>query len=827
MNHPEGSELRRVHSGSTKAIYLAAAFVIACFFPTTRAQSTAPQPAANQTPADASPQASVSPSASPTPIPFSDIIAQAESASSTLKEIAAGVSSDATAETVERALLALIAEIDARLAETAQVIEGTNSLDRLRTFQSDWRALTRNLPQWTRALTDRARRLEADVKRLDELSEKWERTHDELRNTETPPEVRARIDEIISTATNTRREIETRQARIVALQNRIAEQQNRADEAISSIERTREALVGRLLVQDSPPIWSDQLWTRAGVSEGLRDSLATQMSGLKAFADRNTDKLIIHFLVFVLFAVALISLRRRVRPKVEAEPTLKAAAVIFYLPIPTALVSAILFSSQIYPQTPQMLRAMFGAIALVPTVIILRRLFERSLYPLLYSLVVFYFIDQLRIISDLVPAVVRPLFLLEMLGGFLFFLWFYRNRLSREPPENERQRQIFRVVKVALSIALPLLAIAFLANVFGFVNLARLVGNAVLRSAYVAVILYAAVRIIDGLIIFALRFRPFSLLKMVENYGPTIQANLRKFVRFVLFVLWLLATLEFLTLRSLVFTNTRDVLTAELNVGSLAVSPGDVLLFFAVVWAAFLLSRFIRFALQEDIYPRLSLSHGIPYAISTVLNYAILLVGFLFAVAAVGLDLTRITILVSAFGVGIGFGLQNIVNNFVSGLILLFERPVKIGDEIKIGDASGTVQRIGIRASLVKQWDNSEIIVPNSKLIAENVQNWTFSARKRGIEIPVRVAYGADTQLVTELLASVATAHPLVADDPPPQVILSEFGTVSLNFKLRVWTAQFSKSVTISSEIAVAVSRTLAEHNITFPQVNANIATQN
>ena len=234
----------------------------------------------------------------------------------------------------------------------------------------------------------------------------------------------------------------------------------------------------------------------------LRNALATQVTGLVAFASRNVEKLVIHFIVFAIFAAVLMYMRRRARPHVEANPDLKQAAVIFYLPIATALVLAILFSSRIYPQTPQILGAIFGAIALVPTVIILRRLVERPLYPVLYSLVIFYFIDQLRVIADAVPAISRPLFLAEMLGGFLFFLWFYRAKeSSRVEDDNAVHGPIYKTVRVASLVVLPFFAAAFLANILGYMNLALLLGNAVLRSLYIAVILYAAVRIIDGLIV--------------------------------------------------------------------------------------------------------------------------------------------------------------------------------------------------------------------------------------------------------------------------------------------------------------------------------------
>ena len=732
---------------------------------------------------------------SPTPIPFSEVIAQAENASSTLKEIAASASGDPTTDRIEGDLAALTVEINSRLEETARTVEGSTSLDDLRSFAADWRTLTENLPQWRNELTTRARKLEGDMRRLDDQTEKWRKTLDEMRKTpETPPEVFGRIEEIIQTAANIRGQLAAQQGRVVALQNRVAEQQYRVQQALETITQRRESLVGQLLLQDSPPIWSAELWTQTDVRGGLRESLTTQIQGLNAFSVRNRDKLIIHILVFALLAGILFYLRRWARPLVEADPYLKRSAIIFYLPVSTALVLAILFNSQIYPQTPQMLGAIFGAIALLPTVVILRKLIERPLYPLLYSLVVFYFIDQLRTISESVSQVARPLFMTEMLGAFLFFLWFYRVRLMQDPPEDLRHGQVFRVIRVATFIVLPIFAAAFLANAFGYVNLGRLLGSGVLRSLYSGVIIYALVRIIDGLIVFALRFRPLILLNMVRENGPMMQERARKVVRFIAFILWLLSALEFFTLREIVFGQARAILTAELNVGSLSISAGDVLLFFVVVWAAFLVSRFVRFVLNEDVFPRLSLGHGIPYAVSTILNYLILLIGFFFA-----------------------------VNNFVSGLILLFERPVKVGDEIKIGEATGTIRRIGIRASRMRQWDNSEIIVPNSKLISENVKNWSHSGRKRGVEISVSVAHGADANQVIELLSATARAHPLVVEKPAPQVLLSEIVSPALNFKLRAWTTDYDKTTQIASDLAVAVSKKLSENNIEVPTVAAPI----
>ncbi len=146
---------------------------------------------------------------------------------------------------------------------------------------------------------------------------------------------------------------------------------------------------------------------------------------------------------------------------------------------------------------------------------------------------------------------------------------------------------------------------------------------------------------------------------------------------------------------------------------------------------------------MEELYPRIGLSRGISYAVSSLLNYVIITLGCVLALAALGVDVSKATILAGVFGVGIGFGLQTVVNNFVSGLILLFERPVYVGDTVAIGDLTGEVRRIGMRASTARTGKGSDIIAPNSELVAQRLTNWTLTDRLRRIDIPVGANYGA------------------------------------------------------------------------------------
>src|SRR4030095_8735240 len=196
---------------------------------------------------------------------------------------------------------------------------------------------------------------------------------------------------------------------------------------------------------------------------------------------------------------------------------------------------------------------------------------------------------------------------------------------------------------------------------------------------------------------------------------------------------------------------------------------------------------------------------GQSYAVSSLLNYTILAVGFFLALALLGMDLTKMTVLAGAFGVGIGFGLQSVVNNFVSGLILLFERPVHLGDIVEGGNISGEVSSIGIRASTLRTWQGAEVIVPNAQLVTSPVTNWTLSDRTRRIDLPVGVDYGSAPDKVVDVLEAVARAHPLIMPTPPPLAVFKSFGDSSINFELRAWTNRFERWPVIQTELAGAI----------------------
>ncbi|RJP86132.1 MAG: potassium transporter KefA [Desulfobacteraceae bacterium] len=223
---------------------------------------------------------------------------------------------------------------------------------------------------------------------------------------------------------------------------------------------------------------------------------------------------------------------------------------------------------------------------------------------------------------------------------------------------------------------------------------------------------------------------------------------------------------------------------------------------------------------MKTIFAKTGMEKGSQLSMSKLVHYVIVSVGFLFAISALGIDVSKLTLMLSALGVGLGFGMQGIMNNFVSGLILLFERPIRMGDSIEVDGMWAEVTHIGLRSTVVKTLDQADVIVPNSVLIANNVTNWTLSNRQIRLRIPIGVAYGSDVPLVMETLIESAKSNPMVAKRVLPQVLFLSFGDSALNFELRVWILNVDERLRVSSEINQEIERRFREVKIeiAFPQ---------
>jgi small-conductance mechanosensitive channel len=267
------------------------------------------------------------------------------------------------------------------------------------------------------------------------------------------------------------------------------------------------------------------------------------------------------------------------------------------------------------------------------------------------------------------------------------------------------------------------------------------------------------------------------------------------------------------------------ILQFGFDVGSRRVTVGLIFTAVALLYGAFLASWVVQAMLMAGVLSRRELQAGVRFSMARLVHYSLVVVGFLLALLALGVQFRDITIIGGALGVGIGFGLQSVVNNFVSGLILLFERPIKVGDYVEIAGQWGEIKRIGLRATIVETFDRSEVVVPNSELVSTRVTNWTLSHRIARLVMPVGVAYGSDVPLVMQTLKECADDNAAVMRSPAPQILFRGFGDSSLNFELRVWIADVGKRLDILSELHQEVDQRfrLAGVVIAFPQRDLHV----
>ena len=250
-------------------------------------------------------------------------------------------------------------------------------------------------------------------------------------------------------------------------------------------------------------------------------------------------------------------------------------------------------------------------------------------------------------------------------------------------------------------------------------------------------------------------------------------------------------------------------------------SIGTLIYLVVGVWLIFFLSKLISRVIVERLLKRYGTEKGVSHAIGTIFRYVFVFVGLVVIIQSTGIDLSALTVMAGALGVGIGFGLQNVTNNFISGIIILFERPIKVGDRVELPELdnlTGDVINISARSTTIITNDNIAILVPNSKFVSDTVINWSYNDTNVRFNIPVGVSYKEDPEMVRQILVDVAKAHPGVLQDPSPDVLFDEYGDSSLNFLLRIYTNEYSrKPRVLKSDLYYEIFKKFREKGIEIP----------
>jgi len=759
-------------------------------------------------------------SASAEAIPAAEVAGKASQALNLLNTLSAKFAPSPEIEKIRESLPGASRQIDEEFADTADTLRQQPPLATLQAQQAHWHQRHQRVTGWLTLLTQRAVDLRIAMDQLAHMRQTWALTRNGALASQSPAQILQQIEAVMAAIDAQGTAFKTQRDAVLDLQSSIAKELARCDEALSQVTRAQKEAVTSILTRESPPIWSADIETRARTTlpNRLREVAGGFRTDILQYVTIPSMGMPLHAGIFLVLVLVCSAARRKRRGWVATGEGVSARVRVFEHPYAAALIFTLLHASAVISPAPDLVKELFTILALVPMIQLVRPMIDPRLAPGLYAVAGLYALDVVRqAISGGAPLLEQVLLLVESLSAMALAAWLLHSERLRRPPAPAPAAGRARVIRGFIQFVVICLAIGLAAGSTGYIRLARLITTGTLSAGAVALWLYAVLRVFSGTVAIALRVWPLQRLKMARDHCDYIERWAHRLLVWAAIFTWAIRSLDRIGLLDALLSLVGSVLAVRLQRGSISISIEDILAFVLTVWAAYLLSALIRFILREEVYPRRGLAPGLSYAYSRLVHYIILAVGFLVGLGVLGMDQSKVSVLAGAFGVGIGFGLQDVVNNFVCGLILLFERPVHVSDIVEVGGLQGEVRRIGIRASTVRTYQGADIIVPNSQFITANVTNWTLSDQLRRIDLPVGVNYGAAPQQVIKLLETVALANKGILKDPPPRGLFMGYGDSSINFELRAWTDQFGSWGLIRSELASAVYDAVYAAGMSFP----------
>lgn len=699
----------------------------------------------------------------------------------------------------------------ARLTTPARLAQiGLMSQRELVDLRQEWRGYRERYEDWQQALASRGEALETARSELVELRRTWRALRDAAQaDASSGNDARLeRIETSLEQVRDAAGALEERHETVQALEDRVTELLIDTDEVSDTIRDALADYRQRLLVRDRAPIWrglGDDVLAAEEVPwpENVRAQWALFADLAPSFARL--------FALTLALAVALEALKRRTRWGDDDAPLHRAFAE---RPVAMALVLGLLAAGVVVSHAPMLLDDAVAVLLLGPTLWLVWRHAGPTLRALLALVTVFTLVDHVEATMNDGSVARRVILLGESLlaaGGLV--AWVVRAR--------SEAGSLHAATRVLAGGAALVLAVGIVANVLGYVFLATILVRGTALSLSGALTLATAYVVLDALVLVLSRSPLLHRLHGVRLHRALILARVQRGVGVVVALGWALLVLGAYGLATPFFSWLDDVLEARGTFGTLELSLGEILAAALVLAASWAVTRFVLFVLELDVLPRLPLEPGVDGAIAGLTRYVLFGTGLILSLATLGIDASQIALVAGALGVGVGFGLQGIVANFIAGIVLMLERPVRLGDRIEVGALAGRVERIGLRSSTVRGDDGADVIVPNESLISREVVNWTLSDRKRRVQLQVGVAYGTDPRRVLEIIRAAVLEHPEVltqakgASDPAVQ--FTGFGASSLDFVVKFWAGADESENRIRGEIGVAVLDALVAAGIEIP----------
>lgn len=744
-----------------------------------------------------------------------------------------------------------ITRMDSSLTEASSFLE--LELEAFKTVdgESMSKGILENLNQtWVgyyEMMDDGQNRVNKEISKLNETLHElekeravWQLTIESLEAEDVPDELMERISGYIIRIDEMTELMTSQSKTLIVMEDKAAEYRKYAYETIEKIEVWQRELRNSIFYQTAPPLWElgkrevpDSLADSTVVTEEADSLVANASYGIKMtpkdhyesiekYFSINSERVYRHLVFFLILVLLFVWMRKQVRVLATAgkdAPMRDARQVFLRLPIPSVIFITVLLSVLLYAHRPLMLVETFLFIGLLSMLILTPPFTSKRYDRIGWFIMVLFLIDLWENFLFASGAGYRYFLLVHsflMVGMVIYYV--RPGYLSG----TEDYKAFWKLILRLAPLLYVFLAVAILGNILGYVALAALAIKLVTQISVVTLIFLGIIKIVGGFAVGLIRVVRSRSNSFTGKYAEKFEWYTLQFIYWYGVYLWIRSILITLDVYKDVVEWLEGLMATEWTVGTVTVGVGGILSFIVILIITFMISGFIKGIIANGLLDRLNLSRGVPVAISLVIRYFIIVLGIVMAMSAAGIDLSRFNLMAGALGVGIGFGLQNVIYNFVSGLILVFERPIQTGDTVEIENLLGRVNRIGVRSSNVRTFDGAEVVVPNGNLISNQLINWTLSDKRKRIEIKVGAAYGSDPNMILELLKAQAVSNENVLEDPEPSALFENFGEYSLQFRLLFW-VQYDRGLRTKSEVAIAVYNAFAEAGIEIPYPKRDI----
>lgn len=756
----------------------------------------------------------------PKAIPILEVVKEIQVANEKIKEFQSRIKINKNIQKIDSLLPIQQGIIASKKKEAELFIKANPNKQKINNILNKWHIYNSYLEAWQLTVNSSIQRNARSLKETVFNEKIWKLTLDSSKNQDVPVEIVSNINSVWRDFRKIKNTLSTENNRYLSLESKINHLESITTDIIDQLEILKTSNIYDIFYRRHEPLWKITIpETKVEIPNG-----GDKESGEIKFRDSlkffNTFEHLVY--LYIVIVLIIIGFLRYIKKGIslfeydEKNAFLKKSLDLISNKSEIIMAFICMIIAKFYfINAPKLLEDIFTLLIIVLAVPIVYKSLTEKFRNIVYVIIFFYIYNAAKAYIWFESYQYRAYLLVEALLVILSLYYFTRPyKKTRKLPLKDLSLFFVKLTPFLYFLSLT----SIVSNILGYSNLADLSLKICTQGSAITLTFYGILRILEGT----------SLALMHRHYGPktnlnhfkkiVVEKKILKFVQTIVFILWLLFFLNILDQFSTIVDFFNNFLEEPYIVGNITFTIGDILSFLLILIGSFIITSFIGFIIDGDegALKFLKLPKGVPNAISLVVRYLILAFGIVFALSSLGIDLGKFNLMAGALGLGIGFGLQNVISNFVSGLILVFERPILPGDTVEVNNLLGTVNKIGIRSSNIGTFDGADVVVPNNNLVSNDLINWTLSNNIKRVEILIGTTYDSDPNQVLEILLACAKDYKETMNDPGPAALFNDFGDSSLNFKLRFW-VHFELGLQAKSDVSIAVYNKFKEHGIEIP----------